>query len=227
MKRLTLCLLVNLLCAASGLAQANVGLPYGPPKKDAPLGLNGKPEPKKPAAKPAAPANPVFAASRVGQPGASETRATLEALFAQIAPQWTLDTAGKLVTQRVATRRGKIMQRLTATRFLIEGGEEYFTVGSTIKTRPAPNWLLVTMGERNWVDGENAVGVVIEGDLFTYTDVLGAKRTVRSYVEPPGISREQFVEALKAGKTFTATLTVPATGRGTGAKTTTYTVQWE
>jgi len=82
---------------------------------------------------------------------------------------------------------GKILQVVDANSVLVSVGDSDVTVAVTV---PSTEGL---------VDGQRFSAPVIEAGTVSYATVLGAKRTVRSYVEHPGMSFEEYQKLRAAG----------------------------
>ncbi|WP_157837067.1 hypothetical protein [Geminisphaera colitermitum] len=132
-----------------------------------------------------------FLVSRVGGVTSTETREQLLVLFEKVAARWTADKDGKAIPKDLLDPRvegWKISQRIDARTYLVG------------------NSVLVLLKPADFADGDIIPNRPTRVDgTVSFTTVLGAKRTVRRYVEVPAapdLTRDQFVTALKAGHVF-------------------------
>jgi len=91
----------------------------------------------------------------------------------------------------------KVVQRINMHEYIVNFGTN-------------PNFWLVTNSDIDIADGEClSMNIAPTGKTREYTSVLGAKVTLREYAQPkeedlpPPLSKEEFVDALKNGKTWT------------------------
>ncbi|MDR2981875.1 MAG: hypothetical protein LBV12_06470 [Puniceicoccales bacterium] len=160
------------------------------------------------------PQQKVFEVSKVGRPGASESREKLLELFQEIQGREYLDAKGNVVTIKTiwgaqCITAEKVIQKNSDTEFIVEQYKRDYSG----KVWGAPTVIaLQTLSPKKWNVGDTPgekLLVKVDPKSKTITTPAGERQSAYSMAETTPeklgltvISQEKFVEMLKAGRVW-------------------------